>query len=98
MTVRSFINRMLTPAQEAAPEPVTTDVPVPIDPPGSTVHHEIMLGEQRMSDLRFPWLCRVYAQNGAATEKVGDADTPQAAMNAALSWAAITKAGLRGDV
>lgn len=96
MSFRSTINRALGIAPAAAPEPVITSAPDPRGAPGSRVHHEIMLGEQRADG--WPWLCRVYAQNGAATEKEGVADTMQGASNAALSWAAITKAGLRGDV
>lgn len=92
MTIRSTINRMfgIAPEVPAAPAPIITSAPAP------RVHHEIMLGEQRADG--WPWLCRVYAQNGAATEKAGIADTEQAARSAALSWAATTKAGLRGDV
>lgn len=95
MGIRFSINRIFGVQPAAAPEPDIASAPDPRGAPGSRVHHEIMMGEQVGG--RFPWLCRVYAQNGAVTEKEGVADTEQAAKNAALSWAAITKAGLRGE-
>lgn len=97
MTIRSTLQRLFgTEPAPAAPAPVEM-APDPRGAPGTRVYHEYFVGEQRASDNRFPWLCRVYAQNGAVTEQRGDADTREAARNAALSFAALTKRALRGD-
>lgn len=96
--IRSAINRFLGRAPEAAPEPAVEIAPDPRGAPGTRVHHEYFIGEQRPVDNMYPWLCRVYAQNGAANEQTGEAATPEAAKNAALTYAAKTKLALRGGV
>lgn len=95
--IRSAINRFLGREPEAQPEPVIELAPDPRGAPGTRVHHEILISEQ-LADGRFNWLCRVYAQNGACTERCERADTAEAAKNAALTFAAKTKLALRGGV
>lgn len=63
--------------------------------PGTRVYHEYFL-EDEPRPKGWYWICRVYAQNGAATEREGFADSRFAAGRAAIEWADETKAGLRG--
>ncbi len=97
MTIRSVMNKLFGSAPEKVPAEPVVMAPDPRGAPGTRVYHEYFVGEQRDIDHLFPWLCRVYAQNGAVNEKTGLADTREAASNAALSFAAITKRALRGD-
>lgn len=96
--IRSAINRLLGNQPEAAPEQRVEVAPDPRGAPGSRVHHEYFVGDApEPSDNQWPWLCRVYAANGAVNEQSGRAPTQESARNAALSWAAKTKAALRGE-
>ena len=71
--------------QEPAPPAVTDE--------NSRVHHEYFVGEER-ADSRWPWLCRVYAKNGAANEQAGLSDSYESAKKAALAYATMTKRAL----
>ena len=96
--IRATLQRIFGQAPEdPTPEPAVEAAPDPRGAPGTRVYHEYLV-EQRAMDLRFSWMCRVYAQNGACTEQEGVADTADAAKNAALSFAAVTKKALRGEV
>ncbi len=79
-----------------APAPAIEAAPDPRGAPGTRVYHEYFVFEPG-ADGRCGWLCRVYAQNGAVNEKTGDAVDAEAAKNAALTYAALTKRALRGD-
>lgn len=94
--IRSAITRLFGGApQAAAQEPVQASADVR-GAPGTRVHHEFFIDEPDSSGA-YRWLCRVYAQNGAATEREGVAESRDGAQSAALSWAAKTKAALRGE-
>lgn len=93
--IRSAINKLFgTVPEVAAPEvaPMVADVR---GAPGTRVHHEYFTEER--TDGRWNWLCRVYAMNGAPNEQSGVAEDEASAASAALSWAARTKAILRGE-
>lgn len=60
---------------------------------GARVYHEFFVDEKADGHH---WLCRVYAGR-AINEQTGVAQTDQLARNAALTWAARTKAALRGE-
>lgn len=96
MTIRSMLNKLFTSAPEAIPEAPVVMAADPRGAPGTRVYHEYLVGDES-AEGKFPWLCRVYAQNGALNEKRGEAETYDAAKNAALSYAALTKRALRGD-
>lgn len=65
--------------------------------PGSRVHHEYFVADEAdVIDLRWPWVARVYADNGAVNEERGRADSHDLARNAALTWCARVKAQLGG--
>lgn len=98
MGIRSTLKNMFSGAQaqaEAAPEPVKVDATLA---PGSRVHHEYFVADvANLHDLKWPWMARVYADNGAVNEESGSADTPELARNAALTWCARIKASLGGE-
>lgn len=82
-------------ATEAAPEPVRIDTNLA---PGSRVHHEYFVADEAdVVDLRWPWIARVYADNGAVNEERGRADSRELARNAALTWCARVKTQLGGE-
>jgi hypothetical protein len=92
--LRSLIDRFTgKDAPVAAPVMANPD---PRGPAGTRVHHEYFVADAADGNGQWAWLCRVYAQNGAASEERGLAPNPQVARDAALSWANVTKAGLRG--
>lgn len=64
---------------------------------GGRVHHEYFTADAPDADGKWIWLARVYAENGAANEQRGGADTPDLARNAALTWCARVKAQLGGE-
>lgn len=94
--IRSAIN-WLTGKQAEQPQEQVAISADPKGPPGTRVHHEFFIAEPDANGA-YRWLCRVYAQNGAATEQSGVAESAASAQAAALSWSAKTKAALRGDV
>jgi hypothetical protein len=79
----------------AAPAVIVPE-PDPRGAPGTRVYHEFFVEDAPRAD-GWHWLCRVYAANGAATEHGGVAESQLLARNAAITWAAKTKAGLRGE-
>lgn len=70
--------------------------PDPRGAPGTRVYHEYFL-EDEPRPQGWHWHCRVYAQNGAVTEREGHEPSRLDAGRAAIAWAEATKAGLRGD-
>lgn len=82
---------------QPAPVPPAAVIPEPDvrGAPGTRVYHEYFVDDEPRED-GWHWMCRVYAANGAATQQRGVAETKQLARNAAITWAAVTKAGLRG--
>ena len=86
MGIADFVKGIFKPAPQEVPQAPSVQI--------DTVHHEIFIGEAAAG--KWPWLCRVYDQSSAATEKNGVADTEQGAIAAAQAWAEPAKAALRG--
>lgn len=97
MGIRSTLKNMFSSAQVqevAAPEPVKVDATLA---PGSRVHHEYFTADEADADGKWPWRARVYADNGAANEQEGRADSLELSRNAALTWCVRVKAQLGGE-
>ncbi len=92
--IRSALRKFFV-GDDPAPEPVTEIRPDPRGAPGTRVHHEYFIDQD--AEGTWFWLCRVYSQTSAATEQQGTSATEEGARSAALSWAAKTKAVLRGE-
>ena len=84
------------PVAEEVKAPFVAAEPDKRGAPGTRVYHEYFIDLEPRPD-GFHWLCRVYAQNGAVTERAGVAVNQSLAKDEALTWANRAKAGLRGE-
>jgi hypothetical protein len=80
------------PAPEPAPLASSVDIAVVDDP---RVHHEYFVADEPENG-RWPWLCRVYDKDGVPHQTTGSEEASEQARTAALAWANMKKAELRG--